>query len=381
MTRIFLIRHGEAEGNLYRRIHGVTDTSLTGLGFRQLLPLRERFAGVKIDAVYASDLRRAQQTARALSEPRGLELRICPALHEQNMGAWEDRTWGWAAKYEPEQYEALNKNPENFTVPGGESYSAVLRRYLPALQSIAEAHDGETVALFSHGGAIRMALNHLLGYAPEDIARIPHCDNTSVAELAYENGAFRVLSYNDNSHLPAELSAFSRDTWWKNADFQDGRDLYYLPMDVESEAGQRSYLRRYRETWIASHGSDFGFSDVYLIRAKATAAADPDALVEAFAGGVPCGMLELSPRKGESEGAGHISLLFLEKDYRGRGIGIQLIGQAEAYYRALGRKFLRLCVAETNVAARRFYDRWGFRESGREAGTLGEILVLTREIP
>ena len=380
MTRIFLIRHGEAEGNLYRRIHGVTDTNLTELGFRQLLPLRQRFEGVRVDAVYASSLRRAQQTARALSEPRGLEVRICPELREQNMGEWEDRCWGWAAKYEPEQYDALNKDPEKYTVPGGETYSAVLERYLPAMQRIAEAHGGETVALFSHGGAIRMVLNHLLGYASSEIARIPHCDNTSVAELTFENGVFRVLSYNDNSHLPKELSAFARDTWWQQEDFQDGRDLYYLPMDLTSRAGQRSYLRRYRETWIASHGTDFGFSDVYLIRAKATAAEDPNAIVEAFSGGVPCGMLELSPRKGADEGAGHISLLHLEADFRGRGLGIQLIGQAESYYRALGRKYLRLCVADTNEAARRFYDRWGFREADREQGTLGEILILTRPI-
>ncbi len=380
MTRIFLIRHGEAEGNLYRRIHGVTDTSLTELGLRQLMPLRQRFEGVRIDAIYASSLRRAQQTARALSEPRGLEVRICPELREQNMGAWEDRCWGWAAKYEPAQYDALNKDPEKYTVPGGETYGAVLERYLPAMQRIAEAHDGETVALFSHGGAIRMVLNHLLGYASSEIARIPHCDNTSVAELTYENGSFRVLNYNDNTHLPEELSAFARDTWWQQEDFQDGRDLYYLPMDLTSRAGQRSYLRRYRETWIASHGTDFGFSDVYLLRAKATAAEDPGAIVEAFSVGVPCGMLELSPRKGADEGVGHISLLHLEADFRGRGLGIQLIGQAESYYRALGRKYLRLCVADTNEAARRFYDRWGFREADREQGTLGEILILTRPI-
>lgn len=381
MTRIFLIRHGEAEGNLYRRIHGVTNTSLTELGFRQLEPLRKRFEGVRIDAVYASSLRRAQQTARALSEPRGLEVRICPEIREQDMGAWEDRCWGWAAIYEPEQYDALNRDPELYTVPGGETYSDVLRRYLPAMEEIAKAHDGETVALFSHGGAIRMVLNHLLGYASSEIARIPHCDNTSVAELVYDNGAFTVLNYNDNSHLPQELSAFARDTWWQQEDFQDGRDLYYLPMDLKSEAGGRSYLRRYRETWIASHGTDFGFSDVYLVRAKATSEADPNAVLEVFSRGVPCGMLELSPRKGENEGVGHISLLFLEKDFRDRGLGIQLIGQAESYYRALGRKYLRLCVADTNETARRFYARWGFREAGRDQGTLGEIFILTREIP
>ena len=380
MTRVFLIRHAEAEGNLYRRIHGVTDASLTELGLRQREPLRRRFEGVKLDAVYSSDLRRARQTAAALYEPRGLPLRLHPGLREQNMGAWEDECWGWAAKYDPAQYDVLNTDPERFSVPGSENYSAVLRRYLPALREIAEAHDGGTVAVFSHGSAIRIVLSELLGYGSTGIGKIPHCDNTSVAELQYENGAFRVLSYNDSAHLPPEMSAFSRDTWWKNADFKDGRDLYFLPMDVRSDIGGRAYLRRYRETWVASHGTDVGFTDQYLIRARATAASDPKAVVEAFREGVPCGMVELSPMKKAEDGAGHISLLFLEKDFRHQGLGVQLLGQAHSYYQKLGRKYLRLCVADTNDDARSFYARWGFREESREEGMFGDILILTKDI-
>ena len=381
MTRIFLIRHAEAEGNLYRRIHGVYDSSLTELGLRQREPLRQRFEGVKLDAVYASDLRRTQQTAAALYEPRDLPLRIHPGLREQNMGVWEDNCWGWAARYDAEQYDFINRDPERYSVPGSENYSAVLRRYLPALREIAETHDGGTVAVFSHGSAIRIVLSELLGYGSTGIAKIPHCDNTAVAELEYENGIFRVLSYNDSTHLPAELSAFSKDSWWKNEDFKDGRDLYFLPMDVRSEQGGRTYLRRYRETWIVSHGTDAGFTDSYLIRARATSAADPRAVMEVFSEGVPCGMLELSPRRGAEEQAGHISLLFLEEDFRHMGLGVQLLGQAQSYYKALGRKFLRLCVADTNDVARSFYARWGFREADRESGMFGDILILTRDIP
>lgn len=380
MTRIFLIRHAEAEGNLYRRIHGVTDASLTELGRKQRIPLRQRFEGVKLDAVYSSDLRRARQTAAALYEPRGLPLRLHPGLREQNMGAWEDNTWGWAAKFDPVQYDFINRDPESFSVPGSENYSAVLRRFLPALREIGAAHDGGTVAVFSHGSAIRIVLSELLGYGSTGIGKIPYCDNTSVAELEYESGNLRLLSYNDNSHLPPEMSAFSRDTWWKNADFQDGRDLYFLPMDVRSELGGRVYLRRYRETWVISHGTEVGFTDQYLLRARATAASAPKAVAEAYREGVPCGMVELSPLKKAEDGAGHISLLYLEKDFRHRGLGVQLLGQAHSYYKALGRKYLRLCVADTNDDARSFYARWGFREADREEGMFGDILILTKDI-
>jgi probable phosphoglycerate mutase len=63
MTKIYLIRHAEAEGNLYRRIHGWYDGAVTDMGYRQIEALKQRFADIKIDAVYSSDLKRARETA------------------------------------------------------------------------------------------------------------------------------------------------------------------------------------------------------------------------------------------------------------------------------------------------------------------------------
>ena len=380
MTRIWLLRHAEAEGNLYRRIHGCTDSGLTELGFRQLKPLGERFAGVPLDAVYASDLRRAQQTAAALAEPKGLTVRILPELREVDMGAWEDQCWGYVARFEPEQYRALNKDPAKFTVPGCEPYEVSVRRILWAVRQIAAENPGGEVAAVAHGCIIRILLAQLLGVPSDQIWSVPHGDNTCVAELAVEDGEIRLLRYNDNSHLPEELSAFAREDWWKKEETTDGRDLYYLPMDVASVAGGKTYLRRYRETWIASHGTDLGFSDIYLTKARANALADPMTVLEVFAGEEPCGMLELSPHKGAGEGAGHITLLFLERDYRDRGLGVQLLGQAVSYYRTLGRKRLRLHVSDTNIKAMKFYESWGFRRVDAEPDSFGETYVMEKPL-
>ncbi len=151
-------------------------------------------------------------------------------------------------------------------------------------------------------------------------------------------------------------------------------------MDVASVAGGKTYLRRYRETWIASHGTDLGFSDIYLTKARANALADPMTVLEVFAGEEPCGMLELSPHKGAGEGAGHITLLFLERDYRDRGLGVQLLGQAVSYYRKLGRKFLRLHVSDTNIKAMKFYESWGFRRVDAEPDSFGETYVMEKPL-
>jgi probable phosphoglycerate mutase len=381
MTGIWLIRHGEAEGNLYRRIHGWYDGALTEMGFRQLPFLAQRFQHTRLDAVYASDLRRAVSTAQALAEPRGLRVNCLPELREVNMGDWEDRCWGWVERFCPEQYRRLNGDPWTWSVPGGEPGEATARRLHAALLRIAEQQPDRETAVVSHGSAIRLLLAELLGCASSDIARIPYCDNTAVARILAEDGVLRLESWNDNSHLPDELSAFHRDEWWKNPDGKDGRDLYYLPMELESPRGAETYLRRYREAWIASYGSDAGFTGIHLEGARYRRRKDPESVLEVWCEETPCGLLELAPDQGAAEGVGHIALLQLDEAFRGRGLAVQLLGAAVSYYRSRGRKMLRLRVSAENAPALRFYRRWGFRTDHEEAGTFGDTYVMLREIP
>lgn len=75
MGEIYIIRHAEAEGNRYRRIHGHTDTNVTKNGLRQIEALQKRFENAEIHAVYSSDLTRTCRTAMAIAQPRGLEIR------------------------------------------------------------------------------------------------------------------------------------------------------------------------------------------------------------------------------------------------------------------------------------------------------------------
>lgn len=82
VTTVYLVRHAEAEGNLYRIAHGQYNGLITDRGYQQLHVLKKRFDDVHIDAVYSSDLFRARTTARAVYEPKGLELHLEPAFRE-----------------------------------------------------------------------------------------------------------------------------------------------------------------------------------------------------------------------------------------------------------------------------------------------------------
>ena len=109
MTRLYIIRHAEAEGNLYRIAQGQYNSILTDRGWQQVAALEKRFADIPIDAVYSSDLYRTCATASAIYKPKGLPLRRSKALREICVGPWEQKTWGELAREEPEQLEFFNR--------------------------------------------------------------------------------------------------------------------------------------------------------------------------------------------------------------------------------------------------------------------------------
>ena len=90
---VYIIRHAEAEGNIYRRCHGIYDSLLTPRAYQQLPCLAKRFESVPLAAVYASPLFRARTTAKAVAEPHGLSVELRNDLHEIDMGDWEDLPW------------------------------------------------------------------------------------------------------------------------------------------------------------------------------------------------------------------------------------------------------------------------------------------------
>ena len=127
MTTLYLIRHAEAEGNLYRRIHGQYDSLITDNGYRQIQALEQRFADTPIDAVYSSDLFRTMTTARAIYVPKGLPLQTRADLREMGMGEWEDRTWAGIDRTDHQQMALFSAGSRTST-PWGETFPEIRRR-------------------------------------------------------------------------------------------------------------------------------------------------------------------------------------------------------------------------------------------------------------
>ncbi len=379
MTKIYLIRHAEAEGNLYRRIQGHYNGDITTKGHKQIAQLAERFRDAKIDAVYASDLQRTQKTAGAILKYHDLPLNIDARLKEVDMGSWEDLPWGNVSYDEPEQMLAFASDPANWSIEGCERFDDLKSRIKGIICELGEKHEGQTIACFSHGMAIRSLISEIQGIPSERIHEVLHGDNTCVALLNYTDGRLEIEYYNDNSHLPKEMSTFALQDWWKEKDKVDFSNLRIVPMDINSEA--ELYASSYRDGWKDVHGTLKGFSEApYLQSATKASAQNPLSLMKALYGEDFAGIIELDTERMSSDGAGWISFCYLTADMRGHNMGIQLIGHAVSVYRKLGRSALRLHVAESNSAGIAFYEKLGFSCIGSAKGILCPLKLMEMKL-
>ena len=377
MTKVYLIRHAEAEGNYYRRIQGHWDGRITALGMRQIDALAERMKDVHIDALYSSDLSRTKTTAQAILKYHDLELHTDVRLREVYMGVWEGRSWGDVMHDDPVQYSNFSNDPANWQVEGGESWDHLQHRIYDAILDIAARHDGQTIAIVSHGTAIRALMCLLQGVGSSDIHTVRHGDNTCVTLLDVTKNGMEVEYACDNSHLSDELSTFSKQTWWRTG--TDLGNLRFRPLDFETES--KFYLRCYEDAWRTSHGDTEGFvPGLYLISAKRWQAENPGAVAVALEDDTPVGIIALDTQRGADEGKGWIGFFYLLPEHRGKRYASQLLGYATTLFTNLGRQAVCLHVSEDNLHAQGFYRHTGFVQVGETVGVGAPLLLMEKDL-
>ena len=161
-TRLLLIRHGEVEQSYHNKFGGVIDMNLSPNGKRQAKVLAEYLRGKTIDAIYASPMKRVQQTLAPTLKHRGMKQTIMPDLHEIDFGQWTGLGWkDVEERFGFQAFEWLHQIHKHGS-PDGESGKDFQRRIEPCLREIITKHPGGNVAVFCHGGVIRMMLAILL---------------------------------------------------------------------------------------------------------------------------------------------------------------------------------------------------------------------------
>ena len=168
--RILLVRHATAEG--HGRFQGQRDVSLSSAGRRELPRLCENCSHHLIRAVYASDLRRARETAEAVARNFRLEVQVRPELREMNFGQWEGLSWNQIARRYPRLAKLWVKRFPNQAVPGGEPIGQFRRRISAEVRKIVAANRGQCALIVTHAGVIRFVLAKVLGLPARNLFRL-----------------------------------------------------------------------------------------------------------------------------------------------------------------------------------------------------------------
>lgn len=197
---IIVIRHGETQWNIEDRMQGFKDSPLTPLGEQQVRCAAQTLLDYPIDAIYSSDLGRAERTSSMIAEELGRDVQIEPRLRERKLGILEGYTReDFFSDYPAEAERFFSRDP-NYEVPGGESSRQVYERATACLADLARRHRGQMILAVAHGGILRSLFFHTMEL-PLDQRRHFSLYNTAINIFKIQDDNWILETWGDVSHL------------------------------------------------------------------------------------------------------------------------------------------------------------------------------------
>ncbi|OAT48827.1 2,3-diphosphoglycerate-dependent phosphoglycerate mutase GpmB [Proteus hauseri] len=205
MLQVYLVRHGETEWNVARRIQGQSDSPLTANGVRQAQQVAEKVKSAGITHIISSDLGRTRQTAEIIAQACGCEVMTDSRLRELNMGVLEQREIATLNTQEEAWRKSLIDGTPDGRIPQGESMTELGSRMQAALTRCLDLPENSRPLLVSHGIALGCLLSTVLGL-PAYAERRLRLRNCSISRVDYQNSPWLANGWvietaGDVSHL------------------------------------------------------------------------------------------------------------------------------------------------------------------------------------
>jgi len=198
---LLLARHGQTDWNRERRLQGHTDVPLNDDGRRQAECLAERLgASFEIDAIHASDLVRAAETARIVGARLGISPVLSGAWREINVGALEGTEAVEAQRRHGELISAAARC-DGPLGDGAEPFRDFQARIVAAFERVGREHAGKSVLVVSHGGTLKTLIAHLIGLPSVSIDRLSLRANAGLSVVDFRQGRPQLILLNDARHL------------------------------------------------------------------------------------------------------------------------------------------------------------------------------------
>lgn len=200
-THLYLVRHGQSEGNLTHSFLGHTDLPLTELGHKQAEMASRYLVTLSPTRIYASDLLRAYYTATPTAEKLALPIEKSENLREIFAGKWEGMPFDAIDVEYAEDYAVWKTHIGLSRPTEGESVAELMHRIEGELTRIVKENENETIMVFLHATPIRAFSAKCLGLGTEKMETLPWATNASVSHFLYENGTFTLLEYSRDDYL------------------------------------------------------------------------------------------------------------------------------------------------------------------------------------
>lgn len=194
MKRLIVLRHGQTTWNESGRIQGSSDVDLNAAGLAQAKRAAVPLASLQPDMIVSSDLARALDTAQAVADLTGQEVRVDKRLRERAYGPWEGLTREEVQAAYPEEFAAWDAR-KPYELEGVETPTDVAARGGEALSDYA-SQPGDTVLLVSHGGLSRTAVGAFLGWNFAQTGTVRGMDNCHWADLRAGRMGWILAGYN-----------------------------------------------------------------------------------------------------------------------------------------------------------------------------------------
>ena len=203
VTRIVAVRHGETDWNAQMRMQGQLDTVLSERGRWQASRVAQALAGEGIEAIFASDLARAFDTARAIAAVIDLPIDTDRGLRERGFGIFEGHTYAEIDARWPDEAARWRRHEPAFRPDGGESLIEFSARAVAAVTAIAERSRGRTILVVSHGGVLDCLYRAAAGL---DLAapRTWELGNAAINRLLFTGERFTLVGWSDTAHLDGD---------------------------------------------------------------------------------------------------------------------------------------------------------------------------------
>jgi|SRR5690625_2034765 len=189
MTAICLIRHGETDWNVERRLQGMTDTTLNARGVQQAEACSEYLASSSYDVLISSPLNRAKETAEIINQQLQLPLQLMDEFKERSFGSAEGMS-----------YEARRTAYPDKNYPGQEKKEDFRERIMKGLQEVTQLYPDKQVLLVAHGAVIKAILTTFSGN--EHFLENNWLMNGCISNIQFEKEKWNIKDFNWTGHLP-----------------------------------------------------------------------------------------------------------------------------------------------------------------------------------